>query len=417
MGTKYDEVIVIQQVRHCIPRCRNIQEAADELQIPRSTLRGILKRQGYKNYSDLVATVAEESTTLVPSLQMQVKHWKKVATRYEKQLADRRWLHEEIAGLVAVQEPVKVPCLKSTSVMSEQIPVLEFSDPHFGLKVPEGQLGVFGTFDSQIAEARSLHTFRTFASIAKSQQFPVRKAVVLSLGDLVEHSYMRPAQAKQTDAHVIKQSIHCAEVLTKCLQFLCGEFEEVEVHAVPGNHGRTTQKAGENLPDETYDHLIYHMVRLGLARQQNFKINICESWYFITEILGWKFLGLHCEDALSWAGIPFYGIERLVKNYYMMLGQVTLEKLRALDPTTELAISEFLRLLLLPDYVTIGHFHNPMMWQIMGVELLANGALSGVSVYGAKRLKKSSPPKQQMFFVHRQHGVGLRCPINLSKIG
>jgi hypothetical protein len=313
---------------------------------------------------------------------------------------------------------VRVPtlALKRKSEYSEQVAVLEYSDSHFGLHVPPGQLGLFGKYNSDMAEARTVYTFRQFAKLAHQQSFPVRKVKVYLLGDIVEHSYMRPAQAKQTDAHVVAQTIRSSNVLGQCLQFLCGEFEGVEVEAVPGNHGRTTQKAGENLPDETYDHLVYYIVEKMLAGQQNFKINIHRAWYFVDRIFTFRFLGLHCEDAMSWAGIPWYGIKRLVQDYTMMLLKVSVDKLRGLPPETRLEAEQVLGLLETPDYVCIGHFHNPFTWDLMGIQVMANGALSGVSLYSAKRLHKLTPPAQKMFFVHQEHGVGLRCPINLARV-
>jgi len=91
--------------------------------------------------------------------------------------------------------------------------------------------------------------------------------------------------------------------------------------------------------------------------------------------------------------------------------------LRQLPTETEFLVQAFLDKLLMPDYVTIGHFHNAMTWDVMGVEVIANGALSGVSLYGTKRLRRLSMPKQKMFWVHPEHGVTLRAPIFLSKVG
>lgn len=294
--------------------------------------------------------------------------------------------------------------------------VLVYSDAHFGLHVPEGQLGVFGTYSTELATKRTTYTFRTFARLAHQQSFPVRHAKVYLLGDNVEHSHMRPSQAKQIDSHVVQQTLNAANALAPAMRFLCSHFETVEVECVPGNHGRTTQKAGDNLPDETFDHLLYHLLRHMLSDQPNFTIHIHEAWYFVDSIFGFKFLGLHGEDAISWAGIPWYGIKRLVKDYTMMLTKTSIENLRALKPEEELQVSAFLEHLHTPDYVCIGHFHDPFTWDLMGVEIIANGALSGVSVYSAKRLHKLNPPSQRMFWVHPEHGVGLRCPINLGKV-
>lgn len=412
-GQKYDHDQVIARAIEVAHQCENIADIAAILDMPRSSLRDILRQRGM-DYPALVTAAAVHTDEDSRLLRAQARHWEKVAARYEKQLTNRDWLRDEVASLVSVLKPVPIAPMRSDGKMHEQVGVLLYSDAHFGLEVPPGQLGVFGEYNSDMAEARTIHTFRTFAHLCHMRPFPVNKVKVYLLGDNVENINMRPAQAKQTDAHVVKQTIRFANVGAHALRLLCEEFAEVEVEAVPGNHGRTTKKAGDNLPDETFDHLAYYMIQLALKDQANFKINIHEAWYFIDQIFSWKFLGLHGEDVLSWAGIPFYGIERAVKNYYMMLGMVTKESLRNMDPTASLAVDQVLSLLDLPDYVTIGHFHNPMIWNIMGVEVLANGTLAGVSLYGAKKLRRLSKPSQQVFWVHPEHGVSERCPVNLN---
>jgi len=415
---KHDHAQVIARAIEAAPECENITDVARAIGVARSTLRDVMEGAGYDGYEDLVVKAVVESTDSIRLLREQTKYYQKQVRRLEGRLTGRQWLRDEVAGQMSVLKPVPVPRLdtKSKMKMSPQVGVLEFSDAHFGHFVPPGQLGVFGEYSTEVAEARTVHTFKMFAHLMRMRPFPVEEVVVYLLGDNVENCNMRPSQAKQVDSHVVQQTIQFSNVLAHCLQFLCGEFERVRVEAVPGNHGRTTRKAGDNLPDETFDHLAYYIASVALKDQPNFKMNIHQAWYFVDEIFSWKFLGLHGEDVLGWAGIPFYGIERAIKNYYMMLGKVSLENIRDLDPLTEMAVEQFLSMVLLPDYVCIGHFHTRMTWDVMGVEVLANGALSGVSLYSAKRLKRLSRPRQETFCVHPEHGVSERCPINLSRI-
>lgn len=415
-GRKYNYEQVIADAKRCVVHCTALSELADRLGIPGRSLDHIIRKSGYDSFEDLLIEVAQEDTADVQLLQRKCAYFEQLSERLQRKLEDRLWLRKEVAGQVSALKPIPVPDIDTSKPGSEQIPILEFSDAHFGLNVPEGQLGLFGTYSTDMATARTTYTFRTFARLSHQQSFPVRKAKVYFLGDNVEHSHMRPSQAKQIDSHVVQQTLNAANAIAHGLRFLCGQFEEVEVEAVPGNHGRTTQKAGENMPDETYDHLIYHLVKHMLSDQPNFTINIHEAWYFVDDIYGFKFLGLHGEDAISWAGIPWYGIKRLVKDYTVMLTKKSIEDLRQMEPEEELQVQTFLGHLHTPDYVCIGHFHNPFTWDLMGVEVIANGAMSGVSLYSAKRLHKLTPPAQWMFWVHQEHGVGLRLPIKLGRV-
>ena len=100
----------------------------------------------------------------------------------------------------------------------------------------------------------------------------------------------------------------------------------------------------------------------------------------------------------------------------MLAGQATKHKLRSLPLADTLTVGDILDIIQTPDYVCIGHFHNPLDWAIMGVEVLANGSMSGISFYSAKRLHNVTPPVQNMFFVHPEWGVSLRLPINLNNV-
>lgn len=421
---KYDEERIVALAKQEVVRVNDFTELAAAMEMPRSTLRDILDRQGFGRTNReivgaLLVTSGGEALVDLDLLQRQADYLRKVVTRLEKRLADRAWLKEEVAGQMAVMPPVVVkPPVYSGPDHQAQVAVLELSDIHYGLDISGGQLGpLFGAYNTDIAKARVDYVFRTFARLAHQQSFPVNKAVVYVLGDLIEHSNMRPAQAKYTSAHVVKQTIDMAQLLTAGTRMLCGEFKEVEVHCIPGNHGRATQKAGDNLPDETFEHLLYHIAQIALSAQPNLAFTSYPAWYFIHDILGYKFLGLHGEDAFSWAGIPWYGVKRLVQDYYTLAGQASKDKLRSLSLSQQMTVGEFLDMMMMPDAVVIGHNHTPIAWALMGIQVLANGAACGASFYSAKRLHRHTPPTQKMFFTHPKHGIGLRLDIDLAHIG
>jgi len=414
----HDQERTLALCRAEIHRINSWQELADAVGIPISSLKDILRRAGYPSWKDLLVELSDDALLGVGSLRRQVQYLKKVVTRQEKRLTDREWLRQEVAGQISVQEPVEVtPPVYTGPDKQLQTAVLEISDVHYGLKVGAGILGpLFTGYDINTAEACVLHTFKTFARMAHQQSFPVNKAVIYAIGDLIEHSHMRTSQAQYTAIHVVKQTTGMANILVPCVQMLCQEFEEVEVHAIPGNHGRTTQKAGDNAPDETFEHLMHYLVKASLGDQPNLTYTVYDTWYFLNSIYGYKFLGLHGDDCRGWAGVPFYGIQRMIKDYVMLGAMTSKQTLRRMHMSDTMTVEQVLEMLHTPDYTCLGHFHNPMLWAMMGVEVLANGAMCGSSIYSAKRLHTATPPVQNMFFVHPDHGVGFRLPINLSEI-
>lgn len=416
---KYDYATVLERAKQLIREqgLQSVRELADALDMPPSSLYDILRGQGIKDFSGLLAAMKLDDVDDVALLQRQLAHYKKVVKRQKDQLLSRDWLKMEVAGQIAVMEPVEIPPVVPSNAYHEQVAVLQISDAHYGLNISGDSLGVlFRGVNPTIVVNRLHHTFQTFARLAKSQSFPVNKVVVLLEGDLIEHSNMLPVQAKTTSLHVVRQVLELHPHLAAGIRLLCSEFNEVEVYCVPGNHGRATQKAQDSLPDETFEHLLYYMLKIALQDQPNLKVHVPSAWYFIANIFNYKFLILHCEDAFSWAGIPWYGITRLVKDYYMIAGQATKRKLRSMPLTDVLTVGDVLDIINTPDYVCIGHFHNPIDWAIMGVEVHANGSVSGISHYAAKRLHNVTPPAQKMFFVHPEWGVSLRMPINLGNV-
>lgn len=419
-----DPIELNEFVERCKVASRNaasMQDLSDAVGVAPSTVRGRLRKAGYKSpYLDaLRSELSIEGLADADVLIRQNSYLKKVVDRLQRQITDRGWLKKEVAGQIAIQEPVNVqPPEYGGPDKQSQVALLEVSDPHYGLEVGAGILGpLFTGYNTEMAEARTLHTFRTFTRLSHQQSFPVKRAVIYCLGDLIEGSHMRPSQAQYTSIHVVKQTVEMANILASCISMACSQFEEVEVQAIPGNHSRTTQKAGENAPDETFEHLMHHLVKAKLGAQPNLKYTVHDSWYFLHSIYGFKFLGLHGDDCRSWAGIPFYGISRLAKDYSMLGSMTTKQNLRRMPMSDTMTVEQVLEMLHYPDYVCLGHFHTPMIWSLMGVEILANGAMCGSSVYSAKRLHTATPPVQNMVFVHKEHGVGIRIPIDLGEVG
>lgn len=418
MTKKYDEQRVLSLAKQEVHRVSSMAELAEALNMPKSSLLDVLRRSGYANWKALLVDVSSDAHYGAEASQRQVSYLKKVVKRHESTLANRRWLEDEVAGQIAIQDPVPVmPPVYTGPDKQVQIAVLEVSDVHYGLEVSKSILGpLFSGYSTKTAQACMEHTFHTFSRLAHQQSFPVKKAVVYCLGDLIENSHMRPSQAQYTSIHVVKQTVEMGNILASCIGMLCSEFEEVEIHAIPGNHGRTTQKKGENAPDETFEHLMHYLAKIKLSAQPNLTYNVHDTWYFLDTIHGFKFLGLHGDDCRSWAGIPFYGIQRMIKDYAMLGSMATKQALRRMKLSDTMTVEQVLEMLHAPDYACLGHFHTPLLWMLMGIEILANGAMCGSSVYSAKNLHTATPPAQRLFFVHPDHGVGIRIPISLMEV-
>jgi hypothetical protein len=112
------------------------------------------------------------------------------------------------------------------------------------------------------------------------------------------------------------------------------------------------------------------------------------SIYNIVEKLGWKFSLGHGDSINSWAGIPYYGIDRAVKN--------------------ELANTKngF-------HYKEIGHFHIAGEFPVAGVKVLINGSLKGGDEFSMAKFHSVEPPSQKIFLISEKHGLSWLLNVDL----
>ncbi|MBU2060110.1 MAG: hypothetical protein KKB38_20560, partial [Gammaproteobacteria bacterium] len=78
---KYNPDQVVAQAVAAASRGTNLTDIAQELDMPRTTLRDILSGRDL-DYTALAAMAAEEADEDVRLLQEQVKHWKRLSGRY-----------------------------------------------------------------------------------------------------------------------------------------------------------------------------------------------------------------------------------------------------------------------------------------------------------------------------------------------
>ncbi len=94
-----------------------------------------------------------------------------------------------------------------------------------------------------------------------------RRLAVLSLGDLIEHCIGFYAdQAATVDRTLTEQLQLCVELLIYALKtWAC--FDQVDVYAVPGNHGQTVRRGGKQATPvrDNFDLMVWRMVAMAAA--------------------------------------------------------------------------------------------------------------------------------------------------------
>ena len=263
-------------------------------------------------------------------------------------------------------EPINLQ-LSKRSKADEEVAVLLLSDLHIGKKTKSYNSDVF------VRRLRELTKHLGIVINILRQTYPIRKLIILGLGDFVDHVSIYRTQAWHVDQHTMNQ-IYRVGIPELCtfMQAMSNFFKEVEFDGVRGNHGR----AGKYLPEElNYDLILYETLRLACQNLKNVKFEISWDWYTIKEIMGHKFLLTHGDVIRSWLNIPFYGETQKGMRWQGALNEEW-------------------------DYLVLGHWHTIHRLTWNNFEIIGNGCFVTDDDYPTQILGLKSENRQLLFGIH-----------------
>lgn len=332
---------------------------------------------------DVVEDVVSETQKdrKIVALQDEVRHLRRLYKEQTRQASGSETLLEAIYEILPTYEQVPVPPrLEVGEELEVEELVLLLSDLHFGEVVDEAETGGIASFNLDIAKRRLDYTIDKAIVIAKEKQkgYHYRRMNVFLMGDLISgliHDELR----ESNEVGVVQQMLYAVEVLTPQILRLCSEFPEVRVTSVVGNHGRVKEQYYfKGKANNNYDYLVSKMMEKLTLSQPNLTWNIPESFWAVEEVCGQKFLLMHGDAVKSWAGIPWYGLDRLYKKW------------RVLQDDYGLGF----------HHMCIGHFHNPNVFTVVRGKLFVNGSIKGGDEYAIGAISAACDPVQLMFGVN-----------------
>lgn len=394
-----------------------------------SQMRSLLKsaKQRYDELETLEGVSVESELRRALEREKGRADWaEKVYKSAKKKIMTQAELVEKITSGIASLDPPRPRALKISRRQdhSPQIAVALMSDLHMGESGKEEEthapgydyqvfLGELSTLEKKIAQIISHHR----------NIHPIKKLVLLWLGDFVDGHEVFPGQAWRTEDNAVVQVLSGTLRLADFVNTLSSIFPEIEVVCVPGNHGdvRGKEPGTTNL---NWDFLTYHNIRNYLRNNERIKFEITPSWWTIKKIGKFNFYLDHGTTfGRRWMGIPFYGIERAEartrKMLYAMrkLRKSSLHTFNKQNPVMREMIEECAPHILTEDlqfdYITLGHHHVP--WLCEGKIL--NGAFSRGNYYAMKALQSLSIPTQWLFSVHPDIGATWFYPLRLDMGG
>ncbi len=328
----------------------------------------------------------------------QISDLKQTVRRLQRQLAKERDRTEAVTnalyqavhdGLTAVEVPEFKPPKKDRRTKSEETAIAVLSDWQLGKKTP--------TYSSAICEER-IELFTQKATMLVNIQrldHPVKKIALFLVGDMIEGELIFPGQAWQIDSSLYQQlTIDGPRILGSLIHWASSNFEQVEVHAVPGNHGYLGGRSRKEMhPESNADRMLYQIVSQLTNEYENVSWEIAEDWWAVADLGDrCKFFLLHGEDVRSYAGIPWYGWTRKV------MGVASMERIWP-DMTF--------------DHMVAGHFHTPVSVYVNGRRLWINASTESHNPYAARALSAAGEPAQWLLFSKPGRGVTAEYLVDL----
>lgn len=203
---------------------------------------------------------------------------------------------------------------------------------------------------------------------------------VVCIGDIISgliHSTIR----LENRENVVEQSIIASEVISELLQSLCTLFK-VDLYYAVGNHERISASKSDSLDKENFGYFILEMIQLRCKDLNGLTIheNTVDDEIITFDVFRDKIVATH--------GNNFGNLNTYIPKLTSMLGYV-------------------------PDYVCVGHLHQPVEKSYGNTELIINPSFSGVDTY-AKNIGLVGKPMQKFMIFSEEYGKEATFNIKLE---
>ncbi len=247
------------------------------------------------------------------------------------------------------------------------------SDWHVEERVDRARVSGLNEYNPEIAEVRARRFFAGVEWLVREQQsmFDIKDLVLWLGGDLItgylheellEGNFMSPTEAV----------VFAMRLISEGLQFLIKNTQlNIRIPCSIGNHGRTTARTRiGTAASNSYEWLMYHMLRTQFASEPRIQFQIAEGHHLITQIYDMRVHFHHGDSVRSQGGIG--GIT-------VPLNRACLQWHQKYDA----------------HLTCVGHFHQYGNQE----KLVTNGSLIGVSGYSDWLPGAGAEPARQAFFL------------------
>jgi len=278
-------------------------------------------------------------------------------------------------------KPNPIILSRSKNKIDDEEIVSLLSDIHYGEVVSSEAMMDFNSYDTSIAEKRLNIWYNNIKIILnKLNSCNVKKINLMMLGDMVNGNIHEELKSGTCE---VDQVINLAEIIAQIIMDLSKDFELV-VSGVIGNHGRMTKKPSFKKKYNNFDYLVYKFIETRCQNLNNVEFLFPKAGMLLQKIQNHNFLLRHGDSKIqSYAGIPFYGIQRASNK---------------ITQTMAYFKDVFI------NYEVLGHFHTTNTLEKAGGSIIMNGCIKGGDEYALEAMMTGSEAKQTIFGVHKEYG-------------
>ena len=325
-----------------------------------------------------------------PDLQMEIRRLEAELAQARKAKFDIDVVKNEILKLRdEFQDPPDWTLKSKKPNSSAGVATLFLSDLHWGEIVFPSQVNGVNEYNLDIAAKRLTTVVEHAVDLVKNhvtnKGYP--GIVVFLGGDMVSGNIHQ--ELKETNEEPIMPVVLIlAEQLLQKLRALADEFRRVHVAGVYGNHGRNTFKpTAKHSAFESFDWLIYRLLRWKLEGDSRFTWNIPDGSDAMVEVYGHRYLLTHGDQFRGGDGV-IGALGPIIRGDHKKRsrnGQIDLEY----------------------DTLCIGHWHQLVQMQ----RVIVNGSLKGYDEYAYKSNFPYEPPRQALWLTHPEMGITFSMPV------
>lgn len=272
------------------------------------------------------------------------------------------------------------------------IVVAQFTDAHFDETVRPDEVGYINAYNREIAEIRLQRWVEKVIVLSRDYVagVDVKGLFIPATGDLLSGDIHQ--ELRETNADILYASAdHWIDRLIAAVNTFEGEFNNVHIAAVVGNHGRSTMKpVFKGRARSNIEWLIWRQVARHFQNDENVTIQVADSMDLSVQIYNTRYLLTHGDQFKGGSGISGAYSPLMLGQHRKSLRQSATD-----EPM---------------DWMILGHFHQ--YFHIPG--LIVGGSMKGYDEY-AYGLNLRPEPAQQAFWVTTpEHGPTIHAPVFLQ---